>query len=67
MEQFFQNNKINSQWRICANKSHHKKIFHEKAYYENRLSGILKELVATLDEEEDYNVFMFVHFKKNNL
>ena len=35
----------------------------KKAYIENRLSGKLKELVATLNEYEDNNVFMFVHFK----
>ena len=35
----------------------------KEAYNENRLSGKLKELVATLNEEEDNNVFMFVHFK----
>ena len=34
----------------------------KQAYNENRLSGKLKELVATLDEEEDNNVFMFVDF-----
>ena len=33
------------------------------AYRENRLSGKLKELVATLNEDEDNNVFMFVEFK----
>ena len=33
------------------------------AYEENRLSGKLKELVATLNEMEDNNVFMFVNFK----
>ena len=35
----------------------------KQAYDENRLSGKLKELVATLNENEDNNVFMFVHFK----
>ena len=35
----------------------------KQAYYENKLSGKLKELVATLNEEEDNNVFMFVYFK----
>ena len=35
----------------------------KQAYNEDRLSGKLKELVATLNEEEDNNVFMFVHFK----
>ena len=33
----------------------------KQAYKENRLSGKLKELVATLNEEEDNNVFMFVN------
>ena len=33
------------------------------AYNENRLNGKLKELVATLDEDKDNNVFMFVKFK----
>ena len=35
----------------------------KEAYKENKLSGKLKELVATLDEEEDNNVFMLVQFK----
>ena len=35
----------------------------KQAYYENKLSGKLKELVSTLDEEKDNNVFMFVKFK----
>ena len=35
----------------------------KEAYKENRLSGKLKELVATLDENNDNNVFMFVDFK----
>ena len=35
----------------------------KEAYNENRLSGKLKELVASLNEEKDNNVFMFVHFK----
>ena len=35
----------------------------KQAYSENRLSGKLKELVATLNEDEDNNVFMFVDFK----
>ena len=34
-----------------------------KAYRENRLSGKLKELTASLDEFEDNNVFMFLQFK----
>ena len=33
------------------------------AYKENRLSGKLKELVATLNELKDNNVFMSVKFK----
>ena len=33
------------------------------AYKENRLSGKLKELVETLNEMEDNDVFMFVNFK----
>ena len=33
------------------------------AYRENRLSGKLKELVATLNEYEDNNVFVLVEFK----
>ena len=37
----------------------------KKAYIENRLSGKLKELVSTLDEEKDNDVIMFVHFKKD--
>ena len=36
----------------------------KEAYRENKLSGKLKELVATLNEYEDNNVFMFVHFKQ---
>ena len=35
----------------------------KQAYNENRLFGKLKELVATLNEYEDNNVFMFVNFK----
>ena len=35
----------------------------KQAYNENKLSGKLKELVATLDENEDNNVFMLVNFK----
>ena len=35
----------------------------KQAYRENRLSGKLKELVATLNEYEDNNVWMFVHYK----
>ena len=36
----------------------------KEAYKENKLSGQLKELVSTLNEDEDNNVFMIVHFKK---
>lgn len=35
----------------------------KEAYHENRLSGKLKELVATLDEDIDNDVYMFVDFK----
>lgn len=35
----------------------------KEAYSENRLSGKLKELVATLDEEEGNSVFLLVRFK----
>ena len=35
----------------------------KQAYYENKLSGKLKELVATLNEDEDNNVFIMVDFK----
>ena len=35
----------------------------KEAYRENKLSGKLKELVATLNEDEDNNVFMLVNFK----
>jgi hypothetical protein len=35
----------------------------KQAERENRLSGKLKELVATLNENEDNNVFMLVSFK----
>ena len=35
----------------------------KKAYEDNKLSGKLKELVATLDNEIDNNVFMLVNFK----
>ena len=34
----------------------------KEAYRENRLSGKLQELVATLNEFDDNNVFMFVNF-----
>jgi len=35
----------------------------KQAYRENKLSGKLKELVETLNEDEDNNVFMLVDFK----
>ena len=35
----------------------------KQAYHDNKLSGKLKELVATLNEDEDNNVFMLVEFK----
>jgi len=35
----------------------------KQAYNNNRLGGKLKELVVTLNEFEDNNVFMFFHFK----
>ena len=35
----------------------------KQAYRENKLSGKLKELVATLNEDKDNNVFMLVNFK----
>jgi hypothetical protein len=35
----------------------------KQAYLENKLSGKLKELVATLNEDEDNNVLMMVEFK----
>ena len=35
----------------------------KQAYRENKLGGKLKELVATLNEDEDNNVFMLVDFK----
>ena len=35
----------------------------KQAYRENKLSGKLKELVATLNEDTDNNVFMLVEFK----
>ena len=35
----------------------------KQAYRENKLSGQLKELVATLNEDEDNNVFMLMKFK----
>ena len=35
----------------------------KQAYRENRLSGKLKELVETLNEKSDNNIFMFVKFK----
>lgn len=35
----------------------------KQAYKENKLRGKLKELVATLNEFEDNDVFMFIKFK----
>ena len=35
----------------------------KQAYSENKLSGKLKDLVATLNEDKDNNVFIFIHFK----
>jgi len=35
----------------------------KQAYRDNKLSGKLKELVATLNEDEDNNVFVLVDFK----
>ena len=35
----------------------------KQAYEENKLSGKLKDIVATLSEEEDNNVFMLVNFE----
>ena len=35
----------------------------KRAYRENKLGGKLKELVATLNELEDNNVFMLIDFK----
>ena len=35
----------------------------KQAYRDNKLSGRLKELVSTLDEYEDNNVFMLVYFR----
>ena len=35
----------------------------KQAYRDNKLSGKLKDLVATLNEDEDNNVFMLVEFK----
>jgi len=35
----------------------------KQASRENKLSGKLKELVVTLNEDEDNNIFMFVRFK----
>ena len=37
----------------------------KEAYRAGKLSGQLKELVATLDENNDNNVFMLVEFKSN--
>jgi len=35
----------------------------KEAYKENKLNGELKELIATMDEEEGNSVFMLVQFK----
>ena len=35
----------------------------KQAFNENRLSGKLKELVATLNEDADNEVYMFANFK----
>jgi hypothetical protein len=35
----------------------------KQAYHDNKLSGMLKELVATLNEDEDNNVFALFEFK----
>lgn len=35
----------------------------KEAYRENKLSGKLKELATTLNEDEDSNIFVFVDFK----
>ena len=35
----------------------------KEAYKENRLSGELKELVETLNEEEDNDVIILINFK----
>ena len=35
----------------------------KQAYHENKLSGKLKELVATLNEDRDNNVYVFATFK----
>ena len=51
-------NYINMDSNCLQNKTQHKQACHE-----NKLSGKLKELVATLNEDEDNNVFMLVHCK----
>jgi hypothetical protein len=35
----------------------------KEAYRENKLSGKLKDLVATLDVDKDNNVFVILNFK----
>ena len=35
----------------------------KQAFKDNKLNGKLKELVSTLDEYKDNNVFMIVNFK----
>jgi hypothetical protein len=37
----------------------------KQAYSENKLSGKLNDMVATLNEEKDNNIFMFVEFNEN--
>ena len=39
----------------------------KQAYNDNKLSGKLKELVASLNEFDDNNVFMFIKFKKESM
>lgn len=36
----------------------------KEAYRENKLNGKLKELVATLSEDEENNIFMFIDFEE---
>jgi len=52
-------------WRYFENEYHFTLSLSElkQADKENRLSGALKELVATLNEMEDNDVYMFVKFK----
>lgn len=56
---------INPRFRNYYEKEYHFEldlIELKEAYRENKLSGKLKELVATLNELDDNNVFMFIHF-----